>query len=232
MKSTYRSELIRDACQKQGVSLLAVRERAGVHPSVFYRVILGDKRSSQVDQAIIDLLGIEKELEEVDELEGRRARTIKQLTEPTEDEGMYSNTDRLKQLRQQQEEELERVTFRITLPERRLLDAVIQHINMEKIEAGMRDELTSITDFVVKSIRRYNRLSIDGAEPILPSGSREALATVITTRLTISMSAALTAKAEARNLTKSQLLRSIVLWRLEELIEDLELQHLLQEQVC
>lgn len=223
MKSTYRSQVIREACKRKGVSLLAIRKQAGVHHSLFYRVILGEQKSSKVDRVLVDLLDIKQELKEVDQL-------YNLLTAPIEDERMISNNiDRAKALRAKGNPELEKISCRLTLSERRLLDAIIQHINTEKIEAGMKDCLLKISEFVVKGIRRYNRLCCDGCDINLPTGERAALSCIISAKVPHQFANIITVKAKRLNLDNSKMLRSILLWRMKELIEDLELHHLITE---
>ena len=68
MSTTAKARLIRSLAAVQGVSLHAVAKQSGIHPSVFHRVVRGERRSARIDRIIARSLGI-------------NLRTIRRLTD-------------------------------------------------------------------------------------------------------------------------------------------------------
>lgn len=58
MKAHPKAQFIRGLAAIQGRSLPAICRAARVHPSVFYRVIRGERTSARIDRAIAKELGI------------------------------------------------------------------------------------------------------------------------------------------------------------------------------
>lgn len=53
-----RAAFIRGLAAVQGLSLAAIQEASGVHASVFYRVVRGERTSAKVDRLICRFLGV------------------------------------------------------------------------------------------------------------------------------------------------------------------------------
>lgn len=58
MSITAKSAMIRGLAAIQGKSLAEIQRRSGVHRSVFYRVIRGERTSARINRIIARELGI------------------------------------------------------------------------------------------------------------------------------------------------------------------------------
>lgn len=61
-KVSPRAAFIRGLAAVQGKSLAAIQAKSGVHASVFYRVVRGERTSRRVDGAIARELGIRQSI--------------------------------------------------------------------------------------------------------------------------------------------------------------------------